>query len=233
MSWFEVGEHIQTMRKRSGIWMMAAALVFVSILGCYYYYAHLTLKSAGGVFSIKANIQDGIATIPTTQIVDRQHYYDDRVAMTQNMAARLINNLFSQTTESYLRINQSIQDIAIDTAPQDFLTNLEHHYFDKHLKRLESVKRLSWQFSNGVPRVIDVEFVNPDISVNTDLNSLNTADVKKWTLETEGLLALSIVTGDTVLRRRMRFNFDVVSLDHSYEKRSFRITRISLMEVLR
>lgn len=233
MSWPVVGEHIQIMRKRSGIWMMVSALVFIITLGCYYYYAHLTLRSAGGVFSIKANTQDGVATIPTTQIVDRPHYYDDRVAMTQNMGARLINELFSQTTESYLRVNQSIQDITIDTAPQDFLTNLEHHYFDRHLKRLESVKRLSWQFSNGVPRVIDVEFVDPTVDVNADLNTLNTADVKKWTLETEGLLALSVVTGDTVLRRRMRFNFDIVSLDHTYEKRSFRITRISLMEVLR
>ncbi|ACH64797.1 hypothetical protein ACTFQF_00845 [Aliivibrio fischeri] len=208
--------------------LVTLSLFFLALAG----YSKNSLTRSSGMFEIPTDSSNG--EIQNSLIIDENHYFDDRVALVQSVAAKNLTTIFTQTTSTFSRFDGSLIKYTTPTGFSDIKANLEHYGIANELKKNNQIQRLHIRFTKGVPLVIVPHY--PDWVSEEEISNPKTRQllpVEKWTLQAEAMFILGESSKSPTTEFRAKFNFDIISTQLNYTSNSLSIDRMSLWEIVR
>lgn len=219
-------EVIEQAIRESGKTTAFAFLVGSLVLFGMLIYTRYSLISASGLYTVDST--QGV--IHTSPLYDKDHYFDDRVAMVQTATARHLTTLLNHTSTSFEFMGDVFNSTTTEGGRKDILANLNHFGI---LSKMYGTDVVQLNFVlKQTPIVVKPYY--PEGTLQSDIENpltRNLLPVEKWTVEVKGTISYGSILQTTRTSLPVTFTADIIPTQDKYKVATLKIDRVSLWEL--
>lgn len=199
----QIGEHIERVIDKSGRGSLCfAVIIMVIMIGAYLYTQHQWTK-ASGVFKVPM-IQNKVVSHP---IEDREHAFDDTVAIIQNSTAIQLTELLNTSTSSFPSLQRSLSNYS-GTFKDDLSVNFDRYKFLTALSDPNIVRRVQFELTH-TPLLIDAKTDNGTQLSDIPFAQLNSVTIEEAVVQVEATVYIRRFNIRAEFQHAIRFDVTV------------------------